>query len=234
MDGFTVDTNEESTEESTASVSVDSSDWPDVIADIELPPSSELSVDMNATEEKENLSDLDKVKKYTSEVTSTEAFNKCVGQIKYGLHYKNGVTNTIMHVTGILIHPRLVLTCAHFLRGEIEESYKSAIVDTNSTVNTDHGIEFNVDPKSDALIVKNILENSPFQHSGLQIGDVIKKWGTKFMPDISLGTIVAESMNAVTFQNKINAICATKNQGQVQWELHIVRQGVCLFLCFKI
>ena len=138
---------------------------------------------------------------------------------------RNDVPYEAPTVTGTLIAPRLVLTCGHFLKNEIKQCY-SVLVDTNSiSDDIHHGVEFNIDPKSKALIVKEI-KSSRFETTGLQIGDVIKKMVYISVSDNMALTEITHKMYGTNFKNQINHFCTLKNMGQIKWEWHIERQAV--------
>ena len=223
------ETYEDSNESSVVSTVCSSTEHEYLPKELKPPPpsyeSSESHLNMNVNDI-EKKKELEKVNKNTFGVTDREARNKCVGRIRCKLQYKNGFPTKFTSVSGTLIHPRLVLTCAHILKTEIHECYK-ANVNTNSRVNINHGIEFNIDPKSDALIVHKLLDQSPFKNTGLQIGDVIKKMRINYRQDVFPREFIkAHKMSASELQEKINESFTQKNIGLVTWELHIKRQAV--------
>ena len=176
------------------------------------------------------LSELESVLKTTSAVTAREARTMRVGRINCSLKFQNGIEQPNWSVTGTLIHERLVLTCAHFLNKEYLGVFSADIyVTENSKIN--HGIELNIDPNSDGLIVKNILNSSPFKNSDLQIGDVIKKVSFKSInPQYIINEYDTDGEIVITaheLQNNLNNFSIlTKINRHMTLELHILRHGV--------
>ena len=165
---------------------------------------------------------------HTNTVTNQEAHEKRIGKIRFHLKFQNGMADKITSITETLIHPRLVLTCAHFLHTEYM-GCRSVIIDKNFNPNINHGIEFNIDDKSDSLIVKNILDSSPFQNIGLEIGDVIQKIQCTNMSTAEHVTVnqTSDEISASDFQQKIDSLFHKSNESaQFIWELYILRPGV--------
>lgn len=161
---------------------------------------------------KDDMRKLEIVIEKTSTVTREEARDKHVGLINCHINFTNNVDESTGHCTGTLIHPRLVITCAHFLMRE-ESMCFGVIADKTSNADINHGLEFNIDPKSDALIVSNILQSSPFHNSGLQIGDVITKMECKRIINKQFHHVATEEkgeLTAIDFQTNINSVCASQ------------------------
>ena len=113
------------------------------------------------------------------QVESTKVKLKFVGQLHCNLKFTNDVPKDKSICTATLIHPRLVLTCAHNIMAEpIIFNITTGLIDTNKIQN--HGLTFNIDKETETIIVTNISSDSPFKPSKLQIGDIIRNYEANY------------------------------------------------------
>ena len=114
-------------------------------------------------------------------MSETEANDEKIGMIKCHLEFKHCHKPTYTEVTGTLIHPRIVLTCAHFLNHpKLWENEPAMIV--NVEANQSIGFELWLEHYERRYFVRNMTDSSPFKYQGLQNGDFVTelmKWDTK-------------------------------------------------------
>ena len=114
------------------------------------------------------------VAKFTENVRTPEAILKGIGKVRSNLKFTNTEETYTGYATGTLIHPRIVLTCAHFLYTFSKQPVMRVEFKPNQQLKG-LDIEFTVDEIAGKLVVKSIGDDCPFKSKGLQVGDCVIK-----------------------------------------------------------
>ena len=161
-----------------------------------------------------------KITDTTSDVSKQEAENRKIGDITGHLKFMNDNERDSIGVTGTLIHPRLVLTCAHLFYQSKDWINRKAMK-AELKANQSFGLDLDYQKNEERYVVKTISESCPFKSQGLQIGDIVHKiqikYGKKKWKQWSLETI---DISAVT------ATCSVKLEAE---RILVMR---CVFLFF--